>query len=163
MNLSDNKKPKVTIGLPIYNGEKNVSERIKQILTQTFQDFILIISDNGSNDKTQEICEKMSKIDKRIIYFRHEKNSGPYWNFNFVLKEASTKYFVWATVDDIWSQEFLQKNIEVLENNEEIVGSIGEMKMFNRIKDPLTNEIKIIILIRKLLHYLNQFEKVILY
>ncbi len=146
MNLPYDEKAKLTIGLLVYNGEELVKERIEQIRAQTFQDFILIISDNGSNDKTQEICEKISKTDKKIIYFRHEENRGPYWNFNFLVKKAKTKYFVWAAVDDIWSHNFLEKNIEVLENNEEIVGSIGEMKMFNRIKDPLTNKTEIIII-----------------
>lgn len=83
---------------------------------------------------------------KRIIYFRHEKNHGPYWNFNFVLKQAKTKYFVWAAVDDIWCQRFLEKNVAVLEDNDAVVGSIGEMKMFNRIKDPLTSKIEVVVI-----------------
>lgn len=132
--------------MPVYNGEDVLKQRLESIINQSHSNFLLIISDNGSTDKSQEICEEMSKKDERITYFRHEENKGGYWNFNFVLKKAKTKYFVWAAVDDIWSQNFLEKNIDVLEKNENVVGSIGELSAFNRIKDPLTHEIKIKVL-----------------
>jgi len=132
--------------MPVYNGEDVLKQRLESIINQSHSNFLLIISDNGSTDKSQEICEEMSKKDERITYFRHEENKGGYWNFNFVLKKAKTKYFVWAAVDDIWSQNFLEKNIDVLEKNENVVGSIGELSAFNRIKDPLTHKIKIKVL-----------------
>ncbi len=138
--------PIITIGMPLYNGENSLKQRLESIINQSSSNFKLIISDNGSTDKSQEICEEMSKKDKRIIYFRQEENKGVHWNFIFVLKKATTKYFVWAAADDIWSPDFLEKNINVLENNENIVGSIGELTLYNRIKDPLTNKIIIKIL-----------------
>jgi glycosyltransferase involved in cell wall biosynthesis len=140
------KKPMVTIGIPVYNGEEVIEDRVKQILTQTFQNFILIISDNGSTDQTQNICEKLIKNDERITYFRHKENNGPIWNSNFLLNKAVTDYFVWAAVDDIWSKEFLEKNITILENNDNIVGCISEYDLFNRIKDPTSQKIKISVL-----------------
>ena len=135
--------PIVTIGIPVYNGEKIIGERIKQILNQTFQDFVIVISDNNSNDKTSEICKEASKIDDRIIYFQQEENMGPNWNTNFVLGQAKTKYFVWAFADDIWEENFLEENIAILENNSNIVGSVGEVKLFNRIKNEENGEIEI--------------------
>ena len=144
--MEENVNPSISIGMPLYNGEDFLKERLKSIISQSYSNFILIISDNGSTDKSQEICKEMSKKDKRIIYLRHEENKGPYWNFDYVLKKAKTKYFVWAAVDDIWSQNFLEKNIDVLEKNENVVGSIGEYKMHNRIIDPLTSEKKIKVL-----------------
>ena len=139
-------QPLICIGIPVYNEENNLRQRLESIYKQSFCNFEIIISDNASEDKTQKICEELSKKDKRINYIRHEKNKGGSWNFSFVLRQAKTKYFVWASGDDIWSKGFLEKNIEVLEKNEKIVGSIGEVSIFNRIKNPLTNEIEIKVL-----------------
>jgi glycosyltransferase involved in cell wall biosynthesis len=141
-----NINPLISIGMPVYNEENRLRERLESIDDQSISNFKIIISDNGSTDKTQEICEELSKKDKRIMYIRHEKNKGGFWNFDFVLRQAKTKYFVWASGDDIWSKEFLEKNIEVLEKNENIVGSIGETSVFNRIKNPSTNKIEIKVL-----------------
>ncbi len=68
--------PKVTIGLPVYNGEKFLNEKIDSLLKQTFSDFEIIISDNASSDNTKIICEKYLKKDNRIKYYRQEKNIG---------------------------------------------------------------------------------------
>jgi glycosyltransferase involved in cell wall biosynthesis len=141
-----NTKPLICIGMPVYNEENVLRQRLELITNQSFSDFEIIISDNGSTDKTQEICEELSKKDKRINYIRHEVNNGGFWNFSFVLRQAKTKYFVWASGDDIWSKEFLEKNIQVLEKNEKTVGSIGEVSIFNKIEDPLTHEIEIKVL-----------------
>ena len=130
--------------MPVYNEENILRQRLESIVNQSFSNFEIIISDNGSTDKTQEICEEICKKNKRINYIRHEVNKGGIWNFSFVLRQAKTKYFVWASGDDIWSKEFLEKNIEVLEKNEKIVGSIGEVSVFTRTKNPPTNEIKVI-------------------
>ena len=146
MNLSNLKKPKVTVGLPVYNGGQFIGDRLESLLLQTFTDFELIISDNASTDSTSEICREFEKKDKRVRYFHHDENRGLFWNFNFLLKEAKTEYFVWAAVDDVWSQNFLEKNIYVLENNKKVVGSIGEYKLYNMVKDPSTYKTKIKVL-----------------
>lgn len=130
--MNNNNLTILSIGLPIYNGEEFIKKRIESILNQTFKDFELIISDNASTDNTQMICQACLKKDKRIRYIRHEENMGEIWNFNFILEKAAMKYFVMAAGDDIWSKEFLEKNIEFLEKNIEFVGSIGEVSLFNR-------------------------------
>ena len=68
------KKCEITIGIPIFNGEKKIDERIKEILSQTYQDFCIIISDNGSTDATRKICENLSKMHDRITFFHHKEN-----------------------------------------------------------------------------------------
>jgi hypothetical protein len=83
----------------------------------------------------------MMQNDNRIIFFHHEQNMGPYWNFNFVLGKAETEYFVWAADDDIWSDNFLEKNIDFLEKNIDYVGSIGESSLYNMSNN---NDIKLI-------------------
>ena len=83
-------KPKVSIGMPVYNGEQFLHKRIDSLLAQTFQNCELIISDNASTDSTPSICNEYSKKDKRIRYFRQERNMGVIWNFNFVLDQAKS-------------------------------------------------------------------------
>jgi len=122
---------KISIGLPVYNGSKFLTKRLDNILSQTFQDFELIISDNASTDSTSEICKKSADKENRIRYIRQSKNMGPTWNFNFVLKEAKYDYFVWAAADDRWSSNFLESNVRNLEANEKIVGSISKIKYFD--------------------------------
>lgn len=139
-------KYKVTIGIPVYNGEKIIRDRIKQILSQTYQNYVILISDNCSTDQTQQLCEDIANKNENIFYFRHERNRGTIWNANFLINKADSDYFVIAAVDDIWSNEFLEKNIQVLENDKNIVGSISEYKLFNRIEDSHSKEFKINIL-----------------
>jgi glycosyltransferase involved in cell wall biosynthesis len=130
--MSDSNLPILSIGLPVYNGEKFIKKRIESILNQTFKDFELTISDNASTDTTQMICEEYLKKDKRILYIRQEKNMGEVWNFDFILDKAEKKYFVMASADDIWSKNFLEKNVEFLEKNKQFVGSISEVSLFHR-------------------------------
>lgn len=123
-------KPKISIGLPAYNAEKLMEKTISSILNQTWKDFELIISDNASTDKTSEICKKFEKMDSRIKFFKQEKNMGPYWNFNFVLKKSQGEYFVWFATDDEHENTFLEKNLKILEENKNIVASISNVEYF---------------------------------
>ena len=117
---------KVIIGLPVYDGEQIIRRSIESILSQTFKNFILIISDNASTDSTQIICEEYEKKDKRIKYIRQKKNLGYLKNFNFVLNMATTKYFAWVADDDFWDKSFLEKNIEILDSKEDVIASTGQ-------------------------------------
>ncbi len=123
---------KVSIGLPVYNGEKFLKKRLDSILSQTLETFELIISDNASTDSTSQICKEYAKKDKRIIYERQKKNMGISWNFNYVLEKAKCEYFVWAAVDDIWLPEFLEENVKVLKDCDRFVGSIGKIKKYGK-------------------------------
>ena len=116
------------------------------MLKQSFKDYVLIISDNNSTDNTGKICESMSKKDNRIVFFQQDKNKGPFWNFNFLLQKAQTNYFVMTTPDDILSKNFLESNINILEKCKELVGSIGECSLFNRIIDSNSHKLEINIL-----------------
>jgi len=137
---------KLTIGLPTYNCENIIGNKIEELLKQSFKDYVLIISDNNSTDNTGKICESMSKKDNRIVFFQQDKNKGPFWNFNFLLQKAQTNYFVMTTPDDILSKNFLESNINILEKCKELVGSIGECSLFNRIIDSNSHKSEINIL-----------------
>ena len=137
---------KLTIGLPTYNCENIIGNKIEELLKQSFKDYVLIISDNNSTDNTGKICESISKKDNRIVFFQQDKNKGPFWNFNFLLQKAQTNYFVMTTPDDILSKNFLESNINILEKCKELVGSIGECSLFNRIIDSNSHKLEINIL-----------------
>jgi len=85
--------PIISIGMPVYNGQAFIESAIKSILEQTFEDFELILSDNASNDKTQEICLDYKQQDNRIRYFRNEVNLGAAQNYNRVFELSKGKYF----------------------------------------------------------------------
>ena len=118
---------KVSIGLPVYNGENFLKYALDSLLSQTFRDFELIISDNASTDTTPKICQEYVLKDKRIRYIRQNNNMGALWNFNFVLKQSNKEYFIWVSSDDKLHPEFLEKNIDILEKNKNVVCSIGDV------------------------------------
>ncbi len=113
--------PKVSVGLPVCNGGKYLKKAIDSILTQTFKDFELIISDNASGDNTYKICKKYTYLDSRIRYVRSEINHGAAWNFNHVADLARGKYFKWMACDDICLPRFLECCLDVLDHNPQTV------------------------------------------
>lgn len=107
--------------MPVYNGDLFLKEALDSIVNQTFKDFELIISDNGSTDRTQEICKTYAANDQRIRYYRNEQNLGAGWNFNRVFELSTGEYFKWACHDDLCAPEFVKQCIEVLEHNPSVV------------------------------------------
>ncbi|WP_414563595.1 MULTISPECIES: glycosyltransferase family 2 protein [unclassified Anabaena] len=113
--------PQLSIGLPVYNGDKFIQAALDSLLAQTFADFELIISDNASTDNTEEICRAYAAQDQRIRYYRNEKNIGCSLNFNRVFELSTGEYFKWAAYDDLHAVDFLAKCVAVLDYNPEIV------------------------------------------
>lgn len=106
--------PMISIGVPVYNGADYVQEALDSLLSQTYIDFELIISDNASTDNTPMICEEYAKRDQRIHYIRQSENIGAVKNFKFVLDRAQAKMFMWAAHDDLWSPDYLANAIKLL-------------------------------------------------
>jgi len=106
------------IGLPVYNGEKYISETIESILNQTMKDFRLIISDNASTDRTEEICRSYTDIDERIVYVRNPVNIGLVLNTAKAFEKSQpSKYFALIGDDDLWRPKFAKTLISMMENN----------------------------------------------
>ena len=108
----------ITIGMPVYNGELFLREALDSLLAQSFGDFELIISDNASSDATEAICLDYQKIDKRIRYIRQAENIGALANFQVVLDESSSQYFMWAACDDKWDSRWIELLYEKLVTSE---------------------------------------------
>lgn len=109
--------PRVTIGLPVYNGENYLQEAISSILAQSFADYRLIIGDNASTDGTEEICRAAARGDSRIEYYRHETNLGAAANYNFAVDQTSSPYFMWHAHDDLRHPRFLEQAISAHDLN----------------------------------------------
>ena len=106
--------PKVSIGMPVYNGGKYIQEAIESLISQTHRNIEIIISDNDSNDETADICIRYSHMDSRIIYIKQEKNLGPWRNFEFVLLNSKSEFFMWAPADDTWNKNHIELCLDLL-------------------------------------------------
>ncbi len=139
-------KPKVSIGMPVYNGEPFIHEALDSLLKQTFTEFELIISDNASTDDTERICREYVAKDQRIRYVRQPENFGAIANFRFVLDEAIGKYFMWAAADDVWLPQFIHTCFQLLNVNLDANFAITAYEVRSRVsriikmkfKDPLS-------------------------
>ena len=141
MNVNN---PKISIGIPVYNGEKFIRKCIESVLQQTNRNFELIISDNASTDSTPEICKEFLNKDDRISFVRQDKNMGQNWNFNFLLEKANGEYFVWVAADTFLLPEFIEKNIAVLESQDKAVGCISRIKIDESYNDKYKKEKQIL-------------------
>jgi glycosyltransferase involved in cell wall biosynthesis len=100
--------PPLTVGMPVYNGERYIADAIESIIGQTYGDFEFIISDNASTDGTEEICHTYAAQDGRITYSRVAENCGAAPNFNRVFLMARSEYFKFAASDDLCAPRFLE-------------------------------------------------------
>ena len=115
------KKVQLTIGMPVYNEGKFIDAAIESLLSQTYKNFILIISDNASTDQTPEICKHYAKRDSRVIYIKHNKNEGALFNFRCVLDKTSTPFFMWAGGHDKWYPMFIEKLLPIIASEDIIL------------------------------------------
>lgn len=112
---------RVAIGLPVYNGEKYLVQTLDSILAQTFEDFDLVISDNASTDRTEEISRDYAGRDRRVRYHRNEKNLGAARNYNRVFELATAEYFKWAAHDDLMAPGYIERCVDVLDGEPNVV------------------------------------------
>ncbi len=112
---------RISIGMPVYNGEKYICKALDSILEQTFTDFELIISDNASTDRTREICLQYAARDRRVRYSRNKENIGAARNFNRLVELSSGEFFMWAGDHDVWDRTFVSRCVEALTKNRKAV------------------------------------------
>ena len=93
-----NHAPRLTVGLPVFNGEDYLAEALESLLAQTFTDFELIISDNASTDGTEQICRRYAARDPRVHYVRQPRNLGISANHNVLV--ALARAFYWQQLLD---------------------------------------------------------------
>jgi glycosyltransferase involved in cell wall biosynthesis len=130
-NIENKRKPLVSIGMPVLNGGKFLRESLDCLLNQTYSNFELIFSDNGSTDDSKEIILEYSSRDKRIIPKFQKTNIGPINNFQFVLKEAVGEYFMWAAHDDKWDSNYLDELVKTHQKHSNLSLVFGKYSMMN--------------------------------
>jgi glycosyltransferase involved in cell wall biosynthesis len=113
--------PRLTVGLPVYNGENYLSESLDALLAQSYEDFELIISDNASTDGTPSIGRRYEMLDSRVRYVRQPRNVGLAPNHNFLVDEARGELFKWASHDDLYHRQLLESCVEALDEDPRVV------------------------------------------
>lgn len=114
-------RPRVTIGIPVYNGEQYLAEALDCLLSQTLQAFEIVVSDNCSTDGTEPLCRAYAARDRRVRYFRAERNFGAAWNHNRTVELASGEYFKLHCYDDLCAPTFLEECVAVLDREPAVV------------------------------------------
>jgi glycosyltransferase involved in cell wall biosynthesis len=120
-------RPLVSIGLPVYNGEKFVAEAIQCVLDQSYSNWELIISDNCSTDSTMDICRRFAQQDSRIHVYQNARNMGVSYNYNEAFRRSRGPYFKWMAHDDLFAPEFIEKCVVELERDKSLVLVFSKM------------------------------------
>lgn len=107
--------PTLSVGLPVYNGERFLEEALRSVLEQSYADFELIVTDNASTDRTADICLEAAARDRRVRYLRNDHNLGAAGNYNRSVAEARGRFFKWVAHDDAYAPAFFERCIEALE------------------------------------------------
>ena len=107
--------PRLTIGMPLFNDEQFVSEAVSSLLSQTYDDFQLIIADNCSTDRSVSVVRATAANDSRVRIIARPENIGLVNNVNSLAAMCSTEYFAWAASDDVWHPQFFEKLVAALD------------------------------------------------
>lgn len=113
--------PRLSLGLPVYNGQEYLAESLDALLGQSFEDFELLISDNASTDDTEEICRTYAAKDSRIRYIRLPENIGAGPNHNLVFAESRGDLFKWASHDDLYGRDLLLRCVQALDERPDMI------------------------------------------
>lgn len=134
--------PSVTFILPVYNGALFVAESIDSILSQTYQNWTLLILDNCSTDNTQEVC-KLYLHDKRVQYLRHEKNLGLLGNLLKGIELTNTPYWCYVCHDDKFTDSTaIQRAFDLLESDSELAMVTSPLKWMDANSKILRDELE---------------------
>ena len=108
-------QPRVTIGVPVWNGAQHLEDCLDSLLAQTYDDIEIVISDNASTDRTSEICRVYCARDARVSYHRHVHNIGAAANYNFLVRQGKGELFKWAAHDDVCAPVLVERCVATLD------------------------------------------------
>jgi glycosyltransferase involved in cell wall biosynthesis len=131
----------VTVGIPVFNGERFIRQAIESVLAQTFTDYELLISDNASEDGTAAICREFAAIDRRIKFIQQENNRGPFWNLKYVTDGANGRLLVWLAHDDALDRLFIEECVAYLDRNPRAVIVSGDFRIVDESGNQIDMEI----------------------
>lgn len=123
--------PRVSVGLPVHDGETFLNAAIESVLGQTFDDLELLIMDNASTDSTPEICRRYAALDPRVRVHRNEANIGASRNFNLAFQLSRAPLFRWMAADDMLEPTCIERCVEVLDSDPSVVLSHTDVKIID--------------------------------
>lgn len=123
--------PRVSVGMPVYNGERFVGQALDSLVAQSFTDLEIVISDNASDDGTAAICAEYVRRDARVRYVRSAHNVGLAKNFERVVALSAGHYFKLANADDLCSPDLVARCVEVLDRDPEVVLCYGKTTLID--------------------------------
>lgn len=103
--------PLVSVGMPIWNGVPHIQQALDSIVRQSYPNLEIIISDDCSTDDTYAVCDRYAREDPRITLIQQPQNLGMWGNFQYVFDRSQGRYFMWASQDDIWDQDWIRNNL----------------------------------------------------
>lgn len=130
--------PRVSLSLPVRNGERYLSQAIQSILDQTYADFEIIITDNASTDATEDISREYAHRDPRIRYVRSPQDQGAAANFNLGFSLSSGEYFKWCAHDDLISRNFVSACVSALDQSDQAVTAYGRQQGIDEEGQPIS-------------------------
>ena len=122
--------PRVSVGMPVYNGGKFIGQAIRSILDQSFSDVELIICDNASDDATARICQQIATSDKRVQFHANPVNIGATDNYNKTFEYARGEYFKWASANDYCAKDLIERCVEMLDRRPDAVLCYPKTRLF---------------------------------
>ncbi|HVT90330.1 MAG TPA: glycosyltransferase family 2 protein [Tepidisphaeraceae bacterium] len=137
LDQASNRRPRVSIGMPVRNGHRFIRQALDSLLAQTFTDFEIVICDNASTDQTEQICREYMARDSRVRYFRNSTNLGPAGNHNKCFNLSRGEYFRWHAHDDMCHPEYLSKCVELLDGDPSIVVAYPKVLIVDEVGAPL--------------------------
>ena len=129
-------QPKVSIAMPVYNGDRYLCQALDSLLAQDYPNFELLICDNASTDSTPQICQEYAAKNPKIRYVRNSTNIGAISNFNRAFEKSTGKYFMWAAHDDLWAPSYVSKCLTQLESHPDAVLCFSEIHVIDELGYP---------------------------
>ena len=124
--------PLVTVGIPTYNRPEGLEKTLISIINQTYTNLVIIVSDNCStNPGVLPVLKKFATLDDRVKFIVQEKNLSLVPNFQYLLDNATGKYFMWAADDDQWESTFIERCVQALEANDDVAIAMTTMDIFD--------------------------------
>jgi glycosyltransferase involved in cell wall biosynthesis len=119
--MASERAPVVSIGVPVYNGERHLRTALDSLLAQSHSDLELILSDNASTDATWDICTDYARRDTRVRAFRQDRNLGLTANWNFVVRQARGRFFKWASASDMCAPVLIERCLVPMQDDDVVL------------------------------------------
>ncbi len=123
--------PLVSVIIPAFNAGGFISETLDSVFAQAYRPMEVIVVDDGSDDKTSKIVKNYQPDKQDRLVYIYQKNSGPSAARNAGIRKSNGKYITFLDADDLWPKGKLQKQVELMEGNKEVVLLFGNVKRFS--------------------------------